>query len=74
VRLPEQASAVVTMFSISELACASISGRVLTSTAWFGSWLPAAFEAARAARASMHALRMVRHSIAATGGSAGSVL
>lgn len=65
---------VVTMFSISLLACASSSGIELTSTPWFGINCPAAFNAATAVRAEMHALRTTRDSISTIGGSAGRSL
>ncbi len=50
------ASEVVTMLSISELARASSSGMLLTSTAWFGSCAPACLSPSSAARASMQAV------------------
>jgi len=59
------ASAVVTIFSISELACASIKGSVLISTARLRIKPPACFRAASAARASIHALWIARDSISA---------
>ena len=52
-----KASVVVTMFSISELACASSKGMVLISTLWLGINVPACFRAASAARASIHDFR-----------------
>jgi hypothetical protein len=62
------------MFSISELACASIKGSVLMSTDWFGISRRAWLNAASAALASMHAFSTPRVSMSTAGGSRGSSL
>jgi hypothetical protein len=62
------------MFSISLLAWASGSGRLLASTAWFGICRPAALSSAKAARASMRAFRVARDSMSAGGGRPGRSL
>jgi len=67
-------SAVVTIFSISELSLASSSGIVLISIVWFGINSAACFNAASAARASTTCLSTGRVSISTAGGSGGRSL
>jgi hypothetical protein len=62
-------SVVVTMFSISELACASSSGSVLISMPWFGINSAACFRSASAARAGMQFFRTGLVYVVADGGS-----
>jgi hypothetical protein len=62
------------MFSISELDCASSSGRVLISTAWLGINCAACLSSASAARAGMQRLRTAMVSSSAVGGSSGKSL
>ena len=64
-------SAVVTMFSISELACASRIGMELISMAWFGKSLLAALSSASAARAEMQARSIAFVSVSKAGGRSG---
>lgn len=63
---------VVTVVSISELSLASSSGRVLMSIAWLGISSAACFSSARAAQASMQALRTAQVCSSRVWGSAGS--
>lgn len=60
---------VVTIFSISELACASSMGRILINISWFGIRFAMAFRPARDALAVMHAFRIAFVSMSALGGS-----
>ena len=64
----------VTIFSISELACASRSGIELMRMDWLGMRLPNAFSSASAARAAIHAFNAGVVSSFAFGGSRGSAL
>lgn len=65
---------VVTMFSISDLACASSSGIVLIKTTALGLTAVAWRRAAKAARASIHAFRTGLVSISKAGGRFGRSL
>src|SRR5271170_6058310 len=67
-------SVVVTMFSISELACASRRGIEFIKMAGFGIRRPEILNSARTARASMHALRTVLVSTSWLGGNEGRSL
>lgn len=69
--VPRHLSAVVTMCSISELACASSNGRVLIRIAGFGSDAAACFRSATAARAAMHRFKTGTVSRLIHGGSSG---
>ena len=67
-------SAVVTMCSISELACASSNGKVLIRIAGFGSNAAACFSSATAARAVIHRFKTGFVSRSILGGSSGRSL